>query len=170
VSVIIREAISPDRAAILQLVPRLRAFGTPPFHAVADLDAGESRTIDRYFDARPDGTQLWVAESSARAIAGAAYAQRMIDYFTQEPHAHLGILVVAENAEGLGVAKALMRQVEDWSRNNGLKMLTLNVFATNQRARRFYEHIGFESDIVRYAKSIDEVIPSTREPREIAGE
>jgi GNAT superfamily N-acetyltransferase len=160
ISLRIREAISSDRAAILQLVPRLRAFGTPLFHAAADLDAGERRTIDRYFDARPDGTQLWVAEHTAPAIAGAAYAQQMLDYFTQKPHAHLGILVVAEHSEGLGVARALMRQVEDWARANGLKMLTLNVFATNERARGFYEHVGFDRDIVRYAKSIDGAVGS----------
>jgi GNAT superfamily N-acetyltransferase len=79
----------------------------------------------------------------------------LIDYFTQKPHAHLGILVVADHAEGLGVARALMLHVEDWARHNGLTKLTLNVFATNLRARGFYEHIGFERDIVRYAKAIE---------------
>jgi hypothetical protein len=48
VSMTIRKAISSDRAAILQLVPRLRAFGTPPFHEPPDLDAasaGQSTAI-----------------------------------------------------------------------------------------------------------------------------
>jgi GNAT superfamily N-acetyltransferase len=118
----IREAIGADRDAILRLVPRLRAFGTTAFHQAADLDEGERRTINQYFEGPPEGARLWVAEDEAASgIAGAAYAQRMIDYFTQGPHAHLGILMVAEQSEGCGVGRALMHRVEDWARKNRFK-------------------------------------------------
>ena|ERR1700761_4297765 len=152
----IRKALVSDRAAILQLVPRLRAFGEVRFHAAADLDAGECRTINRFFESPVEGTQLWVAEHPVSGVSGAAYAERVLDYFTREPHAHLGILMVAKQAEGTGVARALIDQVERWSHENGLKRLTLNVFATNARARGFYEHLGFDLDVVRYAKIIDD--------------
>jgi len=150
----IREATNGDLAAIVQLIPRLRAFGPVRHRSEEVLDAGERRTIERYFEARPPGSQLWVAEHPAKGVSGVAYAERMIDYFTQAPHGHLGILAVAERAEGLGIARALMRQVEDWSRENGYSILTLNVFAANERARAFYERAGFEIDTLRYAKPL----------------
>ena len=36
----------------------------------------------------------------------------------------------------------------------GLPLLTLNMFAGNARARRFYEIAGFEVEMVKYAKPI----------------
>jgi GNAT superfamily N-acetyltransferase len=87
-------------------------------------------------------------------VEGAAYAECLTDYFTQETHGHLGILMVAENAEGHGLARLLVRTVEDWARGRGLRYLSLNVFAGNQRARSFYERAAFSVDTLRYVKPL----------------
>jgi len=152
----IRTAAAADRTQVLALVPRLRAFGSVPLRLPADLDAGEHRTLSRFFDSSPspEGKHLWVAEVEAGQIAGAAYAERVRDYFTNEFHGHLGILMVSEKAEGLGVGRALITTVEEWARANSFRYLSLNVFAGNERAKAFYERGAYQLDYLRYVKPL----------------
>jgi GNAT superfamily N-acetyltransferase len=101
----IRPAVQIDEAAVLALVPQLRSFGPHTFRSAEALDAGEARTLRRFFAEHPTGTRLWVAEANG-AVVGAAYADTPMDYFTGERHGHLGILVVAKEAQGTGVGRA----------------------------------------------------------------
>lgn len=155
----IRPAASHDAAAVLALVPRLRAFQPASSQSpwtlrpAAALDAGEQRTLQRFFDGNPAGACLWVAEDEG-TVVGMAYAERATDYFTQESHGHLGVLAVAEHAEGRGVGKALLAMVEQWSRDAGFRFLSLNVFADNTRAIGVYEKAGYRADFVRYVKPV----------------
>jgi ribosomal protein S18 acetylase RimI-like enzyme len=150
----IRPATSRDQAAVLALVPRLRAFqSSSTLRAPEALDSGEQRTLRRFFDGNPAGACLWVAEE-AGTVVGAAYAERATDYFTQESHGHLGILAVAEQAEGRGIGQALLTTVEQWSRDAGLRFLSLNVFADNARAIGVYEKAGYRADFVRYVRQL----------------
>lgn len=138
---------------MLALVPRLRAFGPVTFRSSAALDAGEQRTLQRFFERAGPDAFLWVAEE-AGDIIGMAFAERATDYFTQEAHGHLGIIAVAEHAEGRGVGRALLETVEQWSRDAGFRFLSLNVFADNARAIAVYEKAGYEADFVRYVKQL----------------
>jgi ribosomal protein S18 acetylase RimI-like enzyme len=151
---IIRPAIPADREAVLALVPRLRAFGPPPLRPAEALDAGEHRTIDQFFSAPPEGARLWVAAGEDGAVLGMAYAEEAVDYFTRERHGHLGIIAVAEAAEGRGVGRELLATVERWAAGQGFRFLTLNVFATNARAIAVYQRAGYRPDTVRYLKEL----------------
>jgi GNAT superfamily N-acetyltransferase len=152
---IIRSAVADDRASVLALVPRLRAFGAPAaLHSPEEMDAGERRTLERYFDAPSNHARLFVAEAANGAVLGAAYAERAIDYFTLEAHGHLGILMVAASAEGRGIGSALLESVERWARAEGYRFVTLNVFTTNARALSVYERAGYRADTVRYVKEL----------------
>jgi GNAT superfamily N-acetyltransferase len=75
------------------------------------------------------------------------------DFFGRR-HAHISVLAVTEPAEGTGVGRALIAYAEGWTRDRGLPLLTLNVFAGNARARRLYEHTGFIPETLRYAKPV----------------
>jgi len=147
----VRPGTARDQEAVLALVPRLRASHTTDFRGTEALDAGEARTLRRFFEGNPVSGLLWVADD-AGAVVGVAYAERATDYFTQETHGHLGILAVAEHAEGRGVGRALLQTVEDWSRDAGFRFLSLNVFASNARAIEVYEKAAYRADFVRYVK------------------
>jgi GNAT superfamily N-acetyltransferase len=149
----VRPATVRDEAAVLALVPRLRESQQSTLRGPEALDAGEERTLRHFFDGNPAGGFLWVADD-AGAVVGIAYAARAIDYFTQETHGHLGILVVAEHAEGRGVGRALLQTVEDWSRAAGFRFLSLNVFASNTHAIAVYEKAAYRADFVRYVKPL----------------
>jgi ribosomal protein S18 acetylase RimI-like enzyme len=155
----IRPATSHDAAAVLALVPRLRAFqpssteSSSQLRSPKALDAGEQRTLQRFFGGNPAGARLWVAEDEG-TVVGMAYAQRATDYFTEEAHGHLGILAVAAEAEGQGIGRALLETVEHWSRDCGFRFLSLNVFADNARAIDVYEKAGYRADFVRFVKPL----------------
>ena len=152
----IRDARTSDLRAVLDLVPRLRAFGSQPLRDDRDLDRAERDALTRAFDVLPLGAALFVAERAGMEslIAGVAYAETATDYFTRERHAHLAILAVSPEMEGQGVGRALMEAVEAWGLRLGYRMVTLNVFAANERARRVYERAGYSPDTIRYAKEI----------------
>lgn len=154
----IRPATSADRDFVLGLVPRLRAFGPPPLRPPEALDEAEVRALSRAFDVLPeggpDGAVLLVAEHPSHGALGVAYAETATDYFTQEKHGHLAILMVAEAGEGKGAGRALLAAVESWSAARGHRFLTLNVFAGNSRARAVYERAGYAQDTIRYVKEL----------------
>ena len=51
-------------------------------------------------------------------------------------------LCVDESARGRHIGSALYRYVLDYARETGCYNVTLNVWACNESARRFYEHMG----------------------------
>ena len=154
----IRPATPADREFVIGLVPRLRAFGPPPLRPPEALDEAEVRALSRAFDVLPeggpDGAVLFVAEHPREGAVGAAYAETATDYFTQEKHGHLAILMVAEAGEGKGAGRALLQAVESWSATQGHRFITLNVFAGNSRARTVYERAGYSLDTIRYLKEL----------------
>ncbi len=149
----IRAATPADRAGIVAIVPRLRAFGPPALRPVAALDDAERRALESALASPSDDSTLLVAEDDG-AVLGVVYVRTNTDYFTGERHGHLFIIMVSEAAEGRGVARALMDAGESWSRAQGHRFITLMVFADNARAVRFYEAGGYVPDMIRYVKEL----------------
>jgi GNAT superfamily N-acetyltransferase len=150
----IRSARPADRVFILALVPRLAdGFPLPGWRTPEEVVRAETAILARALEALPAGTELLVAETSAGALGGFVYLEQHLDYFRQAPHAHVSVLAVAAAAEGQGVGRLLLEAAEGWSREQGLGMLTLNVFVGNSRARAVYERLGFEPETLRYVKT-----------------
>ena len=62
---------------------------------------------------------------------------------TDRKELYIDDLCVDEAARGKGVATALFRYVTETAKVQGAKFITLNVWAGNDNAQRFYEHLGF---------------------------
>lgn len=153
-SLSVRPVRPSDRAFLVSLAPRFVAFGVPGW-----LDAHETvRALEAQFTelARevPEGHRLLVAESGDGEPLGFIYLQVQRDFFTGRPHAHVSDVAVAEGADGKGVGRALMSAGEAWARAQGYDRLTLNVFASNTRARQFYTHLGFAEETLKLVKPL----------------
>jgi GNAT superfamily N-acetyltransferase len=61
---------------------------------------------------------------------------------------------VSSSAEGHGAGRALVEAAEEWARFEGLELITLNVFANNQRARSVYERLGYAPETLHYVKPL----------------
>ena len=104
---------------------------------------------------REAGTEAFVAmiEGQGEPV-GLLVIKPDFDYFTDHPRAYVEILVVAAEAEGRGVGRALMIHAEQWGRAHGCHEVVLDVFANNPSAIAFYERIGFAPDHLRMSKSL----------------
>ena len=149
----IRAATEADRDFVVDTSRRFAAFGPPPWRTPLEVVAGEVRCLDDFFDGGMQGATLLIAEDAGRP-AGFAFLEHHTDYFSGERHGHLGMIAVAETAEGRGIGAALLAAAETWARAQGYSKLTLNVFEGNARARRAYERAGFQVETLRYVKPI----------------
>jgi ribosomal protein S18 acetylase RimI-like enzyme len=117
--------------------------------------------VDRFFTALAAGRLL--TEPGAEAFVATAGGEPVgvmelhpdADYFTGHPRAYIDILVVAPEAEGRGIGRALLRHAEAWARRHGCREVVLDVFATNEPAVAFYERCGYRADHIRMAKPVD---------------
>lgn len=150
----IRPARSDDSGFVLVAARRLAAFDPPAWRTPEEIVEGEVRTLRAFFSAPPAGSTLLIAESEPGDSLGFVYLERQQDYFTREGHGHVGMLVVAEGAEGQGIGRALMRAAEAWAREEDYRKLTLTVFEANRKARALYDHLGYALEMRRYVKML----------------
>jgi hypothetical protein len=151
----IRQARLDEEDWLIALMPRLAAFPLPAWRTVDQIARADRGILTDALHGRIEGAAILVAElEPGGRRAGYVLATTRDDYFTHEPHAHVEVLVVAPEAEGHGVARALMVAIEAWAVGRGLRVVTLNVFDRNSRAQQLYERLGYERETIRYRKSI----------------
>lgn len=153
-TITIREGTQDDRDFVIDTARRFAAFGPPPWRSALEVVGGEVRCLDDFFDGRIAGATLLLAERDDIPL-GFAFLEPAVDYFSGEPHGHIGMIAVTERAEGHGAGAALMTAAEGWARRNRYPKLTLNVFAGNTRARAVYERFGYQVETLRYVKPIE---------------
>ena len=151
----IREMRPDDREFILGLTERLEAVGRPPWRDPVKMHAFHLHYAEATVSASGDEQAVFVAEDDASERLGFVHVMETNDGLTGEREAYVATLVVTETASGRGVGKALMQRVEQWSRARRLHILTLEVFAQNDVARRFYDHLGYQEETLKLVKTLD---------------
>jgi ribosomal protein S18 acetylase RimI-like enzyme len=148
----IRAARPADEAALRSLALRLSAFPLPPWRRAEDIATADARDmIAAVRDDSPDN-EVWIAERSG-VVVGCLHVLLTTDFFGTR-HAHISVIATTEAAEGSGAGRALLAHAEQWARERGQSLLTLNVFAANERARCFYERAGLAPEMLKYAKPL----------------
>ena len=124
---------------------------------------GEWRSVGderRYLKAlrRYPNAAVFVAERSDGAIIGRLSLAR--DQHPASAHvADLG-LMVAKDARGHGVGRALLEAAVEWAQGAAIRKLELHVFPWNEPAIQLYERFGFEREGYRkrhYQRAGDDV-------------
>jgi ribosomal protein S18 acetylase RimI-like enzyme len=149
-NLIIRLATPADESLLIGFARRLTAFDLPPWRTGEEITAADSREMLSSVRAGQPDDQVFVADRSGEAV-GCLHILVTTDFFGLR-QAHISVIATSKAAEGTGVGRALLAFAEDWTRERQLPMLTLNVFATNARARRFYERAGMMPELLRYTK------------------
>ena len=104
-------------------------------------------------DERPD-VHVQVAVDAAQGLLGATVFSLRKELLSNEPSAHLEVIVLAPQAEGNGVGTALLEAAEHKAQGLGAQSMTLHVFASNTRAVRLYERLGYDGELIRYIKTL----------------
>jgi GNAT superfamily N-acetyltransferase len=133
---------------------RLASVAALPWHAERDVLAFQNRYMNAAFARPASETACFIAEDEASQRLGYVFAEASTDVVTLEPCAYVTILAVIEAVEGRGVAARLMQVAEEWARQQGFRLICLDVFANNQRARAFYARQGYQDDSLRLAKPL----------------
>lgn len=148
----IRLAGEKDRSFILGLVPELLAFGPPAWRDRREMIQVDTNIISASLAGRTEGATLLIAESADGVPLGFIHLVGERDYYLQGTCGHVADIVVAPEARGRGVGRALLAEAERWSRDRGYRMLTLNVFVENRGPQALYEAAGFHAEAIKYVK------------------
>jgi len=150
----IRSATAADGDAMLALLPRLSEFEIPESRNPEHLWRDDAALLRKWISDNADDCLVHVAEDNSGVIQGLTLVRLRPEALSHEPSAHLEVIAVAKEAEGKGMARALLDTAEEEAEQHGAQTMTLHVFSTNIRARRFYERSGYDGEIIRYIKPI----------------
>lgn len=97
----------------------------------------------RLHEAGNEAHAVFMAESPDGSVVGwVQVCARTI--LVSDRYAEVEGLVVDREWRGKGVGRVLMRQVEDWARQEGCKAVNLRSNVVREGTRPFYEGIGYE--------------------------
>ncbi len=148
----VRLATEADHPFILSLLGRF-AENRPPWRTAGQIvDRAEQEVLVSFGEGKD---MVAIVEDGQRQPLGFVRLVIKADFLTLGPRGYVAELAVLPEAEGLGAAPALMAMAEEWARALKLNMLSLHVFAENNRARRFYEKLGFQPEVVEYVKMLE---------------
>lgn len=151
----LRAATAADEPALASLAERLAAFELPAWREGREIAEADARAMLAAVAAADPDNQVLMAERDGEVV-GCLHILAATDFFGLR-HGHVSVIATTRDAEGSGVARALIAHAEAWTEERGLPLLTLNMFAGNARARRFYEIAGFEPEMIKYAKPVTSI-------------
>jgi len=105
-------------------------------HVAEESGAEYRRNVFKEAELNPDKILYKVIRSDDGRVVGFMHC------FKDEKYNQLGGLYILNEVKGQGVGDRLMQEFLDWSDKS--KPCHLGVFATNERAIRFYEKYGFQ--------------------------
>ena len=152
--VTIRPSTPDDRDALLALTARLADFPRPAWRSAHEIAVADNAILLAAVAAPGPDTVVLVSGAPGEPVDGVVFVSTKTDYFTGERHAHVEVLAVAPEAQGRGVARALMAAAESWSRARGDAFITLNVFDANRRARGIYARLGYLPETMHYRRAL----------------
>jgi putative acetyltransferase len=150
----IRTVSAEDLSRVLDLTARLADFPLPPGRTPEEIARADHPILRAQVDAPREDVLFLLAEEKPETPLGVIFANTRADYFTGRQIAYVEVLAVAEPAAGRGIGRLLMQAVEEWAAARGLARVDLMVFSVNQRARAFYERLGYRAEFSRYVKPL----------------
>ncbi len=139
---------------MLALMPRLAEFDIPESRDPEHLYRDDAALLREWIAGDTDDCLVHIAESVDGTILGLTLVRLRPEALSHEPSSHLEAIAVSKEAEGKGVAKALLAAAEGEAMRQGAQTMTLHVISTNTRARGFYERSGYDGEMIRYIKSL----------------
>ncbi|MET0551659.1 MAG: GNAT family N-acetyltransferase [Vicinamibacteria bacterium] len=133
-----RRAVSGDEPILRTL--RLAALAEAP-------DAFGS-TYDRELARTTADWQRWLAPGATLILEDGGTPRGLVAGVLDADDsriAHLMAMWVHPELRGSGAADSLVAEHRAWARSAGARLLQVDVFVTNERARRLYERHGFRS-------------------------
>ncbi|MDA8702993.1 GNAT family N-acetyltransferase [Pseudomonadales bacterium] len=152
----IRPATAEDQARLLELLPLLADFDIPKARKSEDLWLGDVPLLKAVLAGNASQSFLDVAVNEEDFILGLVLITLREELLSHAPSAHLEAIVVAPEARGMGLGRTLLQHTEDAVRERGAHSLSLHVFNKNKRAKSLYTSHGFDNELIRAIKWLDQ--------------
>jgi len=103
-----------------------------------------------------ENAALIVAEDEENIIASgyALIKNTEKDYYNFDRYAYLGFMYVKPEYRGRGVNKLIIDELKNWSKDQGVSEIRLEVYSDNVTAVKAYEKAAFEPLILLMRKKI----------------
>jgi len=107
-----------------------------------------------------DNTYLLIAELNGQLIAsGYARIEQAKPYVNYRFYSYLGFMYVSPEYRGKGVNQKVIDALANWSKEQGVTMMHLDVFSENSAAIRAYKKAGFKANLVEMRLDISSQKP-----------
>jgi len=126
--------------------PILRAVR---LQALSDTPEAFGSTYDRELARTTADWQRWMSPGATFILDDAGGPKGIVAGMRDESDAavvHLMSMWVDPALRGSGAAEALVASLLAWAETEGARQMRLAVIQTNDRARRFYERLGFRGN------------------------
>ena len=151
----IRPGQEEDLPTLSRLLPELADFDVPANRDPADLWTGDGELLAQCLTTGLASTFVDVAENRDGKILGFIMVTLREELLSHAPSAHLETIIVAPEVRGTGLGRQLLRHAEDAARSHGARSLSLHVFRNNRRAHALYDAEGFDSELIRAIKWLE---------------
>lgn len=148
----IRPARSEESAALADLMPGLADFPLPPDRNPDDLWRADAHLLARHLSGDADNVIVLVAADEEDRPLGLAMVSLGKELLSGAPSAHLEALVVGPDARGQGTGRKLLEAAETAASRRGARSMSLHVFRRNERARKLYDAMDYDSELIRCLK------------------
>lgn len=149
----IRAACEDDAGFVAGFASSLLEFGSPAWKDKDALAPGFAEVLTQAVRAKDSRSTVLIAQSTDGARLG--FISLSVREAVGGQRGHVADLGVIAGARRMGVGSALMRAGEAWARERGLRVLSLDLWATNERARTFYESLGYSPEQLSLFKRLD---------------
>jgi len=129
--------------------------------ALADAPDDFDSTVEEARAWTTEEWRTWISRRAAFLFEDENGARGLVagDPHRSDPGAvFLGAMWVHPDLRGTGAAESLVMAVLDWAQSRSAARVWLHVVERNERARRFYERVGFRPTGVTVARERDGVL------------
>jgi GNAT superfamily N-acetyltransferase len=89
-----------------------------------------------------------------KSVVGLIGRHRMMTVHRPARVGRIPVLVVAKDAQGLGIGRMLVDAVEQWCRDKGCQLIEVTSNDRRATAHAFYRHLGYERSSIRFFKKL----------------
>jgi GNAT superfamily N-acetyltransferase len=151
--VVIRKANKSDYPFIFELSPDLAEVAKLEWHPDDIIQKMQDEYISEMLAETSQPNATFIAETNNFPL-GFVHVRTHKDGISGETCGTIPLLAVSPKSQGLGVGKLLIEYAEKWAKDLGCRLLHLEVFANNKKAKGFYLNNGFKPETVHMIKPI----------------
>lgn len=149
----IRTASENDYQFIYELSPRLAEVAKLAWHSEEVVQIMQDGYINAVLNDTSVPFTLLIAEDNETSL-GFIHVKAHKDEISEEMCAMVTLLAVSPIGQGKGIGKLLMQAAERWTKQQGYRLLHLEVFANNDNGQGFYRNLGFQSEMLTMVKQL----------------